>query len=307
VWGEFSDSALVPGDLARYFATMVTPGSHRIVASPNDRSHALITGLVDIVANQTTVLDVQAASADLSATGTFPPGDPPSQNFAGLRVVLDFSAGPGGEVSVHQFGNSPPAAALCELAASAGTSIPVLPHYWSFASPIPDSSFAARIDFSYDDAELAEAGVNEGNLIVARYDTAWTSLATTVNASTNTASVQADRFGYFALGNFAPPVGVVEPSPASGSQPWLSARPNPAPGASTIQFGLPARESITLDVYDLFGRRLRTLARGPCPAGPHTARWDGRDESGKDVAPGVYYCRLIVGSQSITQRIVFVR
>lgn len=49
---------------------------------------------------------------------------------------------------------------------------------------------------------------------------------------------------------------------------------------------------MTLDVYDLSGRRLRTLVSGSLPAGEHVAEWDGCDERGLAAASGVYLMQL---------------
>jgi flagellar hook assembly protein FlgD len=49
---------------------------------------------------------------------------------------------------------------------------------------------------------------------------------------------------------------------------------------------------VTLSVYDVSGRRLRSLAERALPAGVHAADWDGRDERGRRVAAGNYVVRL---------------
>ncbi len=74
----------------------------------------------------------------------------------------------------------------------------------------------------------------------------------------------------------------------------LPARPNPFNPSTEIGFGLPAAARVRLVVYDVLGRRIRTLAEGNYPAGWHRVRWDGRDESGREVASGVYLYRLFV-------------
>jgi len=48
-------------------------------------------------------------------------------------------------------------------------------------------------------------------------------------------------------------------------------------------------------MYDLRGRRVRLLARGPFPAGDQQLSWDGRDASGRRVAPGIYFASARIG------------
>ena len=50
---------------------------------------------------------------------------------------------------------------------------------------------------------------------------------------------------------------------------------------------------MTLAIFGIDGRRVRTLASGPRDAGVYRFVWDGRDEAGHDAAPGVYYARMI--------------
>jgi len=89
-------------------------------------------------------------------------------------------------------------------------------------------------------------------------------------------------------------VGVEEPKiPATGITGRLEVRaePNPFSGRTLFSVRLPAPGNIGLRVYDNSGRVVRTLASGP--AGTMHARiaWDGRNDDGKTVAPGVYFYR----------------
>ncbi len=72
-------------------------------------------------------------------------------------------------------------------------------------------------------------------------------------------------------------------------------RPNPFNPTTLIRFVLPggAGEAIPtqVDVYDLTGRRIRTLAHDDLSPGTHSLVWDGRDDAGSQVASGIYvYC-----------------
>lgn len=72
----------------------------------------------------------------------------------------------------------------------------------------------------------------------------------------------------------------------------LSCAPNPFNPSTTISFDLARPGSVTLAIYDLRGARLRTLIRGPLPAGQHRVTWQGRDERGLAVGSGIYVISL---------------
>ncbi len=64
----------------------------------------------------------------------------------------------------------------------------------------------------------------------------------------------------------------------------------------------------SIRVFDVKGRLVRTvLADEVLHPGEHTLGWDGKDETGKKVSPGVYYCRLQIGERSLTRRVILLR
>jgi hypothetical protein len=64
--------------------------------------------------------------------------------------------------------------------------------------------------------------------------------------------------------------------------------PNPFNPVTTIRFGVPVAGRVLLHVYDIAGRRVRTLVDRDIPAGYHAVEWDGRNDAGYGVASGVY-------------------
>ena len=74
-----------------------------------------------------------------------------------------------------------------------------------------------------------------------------------------------------------------------------------------IQYELAAGGPVELVVYDLSGRRVRTLVSGPVEAGTHEVQWDGRDAQGRTVASGVYIYRLVAGEFSESRRMTLVK
>jgi flagellar hook assembly protein FlgD len=86
--------------------------------------------------------------------------------------------------------------------------------------------------------------------------------------------------------------------------------PNPAPTASRIAWGVPAEKngaSVDLSVFDLSGRRVRTLEHGSARAGRHSSAWDLRDARGARVDAGVFFVRLELGGQARSQKLIVVK
>lgn len=106
--------------------------------------------------------------------------------------------------------------------------------------------------------------------------------------------------------NFAPVTGSLQriryvggitsvPETAQPARPLASA-PNPFARATELSFRMPARQPVRFFVYDVAGRRVRRLFEGDAPAGESRLSWDGRDDLGAEVAPGLYLARLERGN-----------
>jgi hypothetical protein len=74
-----------------------------------------------------------------------------------------------------------------------------------------------------------------------------------------------------------------------------------------ITFGVNRSGKVTLDVYNVAGRRVRRLVQSNMPVGLHHAAWDGRDARGNMVALGIYLVRLETTGQSLAHKLVMVR
>ena len=72
--------------------------------------------------------------------------------------------------------------------------------------------------------------------------------------------------------------------------------PNPFNPTTTLQFDMPKSSSVTLEVFNVSGARVRSLLRGEnIGVGSHTVMWDGRDDSGRLVPSGAYVYRISAG------------
>jgi len=77
-------------------------------------------------------------------------------------------------------------------------------------------------------------------------------------------------------------------------QPIINAAfPNPANPAVTVEYRMAWAGSARLEIFDLAGRRVRTLVDGWQEIGRHQVRWNGRDEGGRALASGTYFVRIV--------------
>ncbi len=84
--------------------------------------------------------------------------------------------------------------------------------------------------------------------------------------------------------------------------------PNPFNPSTTIQFGLPRAERLSLVVYDLLGREVITLIDGEqYEAGYHSIEWDGRNRLGNEISSGTYIYQIRAGEHVRTKRMIYLK
>jgi hypothetical protein len=84
-------------------------------------------------------------------------------------------------------------------------------------------------------------------------------------------------------------------------------RPNPTSGATRIAWTLERPGPVRLSVLDASGRRRRDLASGERGAGRHEIVWDGRDDDGRAISPGIYFVLLESGERAWARKVVRVK
>ncbi len=83
--------------------------------------------------------------------------------------------------------------------------------------------------------------------------------------------------------------------------------PNPFRNQITLKYALPEAQDVTVAVFDLLGRRVRTLVEGRQEAGPHRVSWDGMDASQRQLASGAYFLRVSTDEKQHVEKVVLVR
>ena len=88
----------------------------------------------------------------------------------------------------------------------------------------------------------------------------------------------------------------------------LPNRPNPFNPETEVRFTLAAGGPVTIVVYDLAGRAVRTLAAAePFAAGEHGVTWRGRDDLGRSVPAGTYMVRLSAGRETTVRKVLMIK
>lgn len=85
------------------------------------------------------------------------------------------------------------------------------------------------------------------------------------------------------------------------------ARPNPLTSVSAISFSLASKSAVRVRIVNVEGRVICNLLDGWLPPGPNEVTWQATDDSGRLVAPGVYFAEVAAGDQTAAARIVVLR
>lgn len=94
----------------------------------------------------------------------------------------------------------------------------------------------------------------------------------------------------------------------------LTTYPNPfylSSGPATVRYEVGLSGEVQLTLYNVMGRKVRTLVDGFHGEGTFTTTWDGKDDGGRRVASGVYLCRMTTGGAAerseVTRKLLFLK
>ncbi|MEW5923999.1 MAG: FlgD immunoglobulin-like domain containing protein [Candidatus Zixiibacteriota bacterium] len=83
--------------------------------------------------------------------------------------------------------------------------------------------------------------------------------------------------------------------------------PNPFNPITTLEYSLPARAHVQLDIFNILGQKVKTLVDADRPAGVYRIVWDGTDHSGSIVASGIYFYRMEAGEHIETKKMLLIK
>jgi hypothetical protein len=83
--------------------------------------------------------------------------------------------------------------------------------------------------------------------------------------------------------------------------------PNPFNPATTVEYDLPRRSHVTIEVYNVLGQKVQTLVDKEESVGSYSVTWDGKSESGRSVSTGVYFYRFQAGDHIETKKMLLLK
>ncbi|RKX23295.1 MAG: hypothetical protein DRP45_10645 [Candidatus Zixiibacteriota bacterium] len=83
--------------------------------------------------------------------------------------------------------------------------------------------------------------------------------------------------------------------------------PNPFSGNTVIKYALPKDADVELTIYNIAGQKVRTLVNGRQAAAYKAIEWDGRDDAGRRVSPGVYFGKMTADKFQATRKLTVLR
>lgn len=87
----------------------------------------------------------------------------------------------------------------------------------------------------------------------------------------------------------------------------LAAYPNPFNPTVRIAWSVPRKSRVTVRIWDVNGRLVRTLEDAVRGAGDYHAEWNGRNAVGRPVSAGVYFCRVSIGDRALSRKLMLLR
>lgn len=83
--------------------------------------------------------------------------------------------------------------------------------------------------------------------------------------------------------------------------------PNPFSTDTQVAFTLEEKSFVSLEIYNVKGQKVKSLCNGEKTAGEHKLEWDGRDDHGKRLGSGIYFCRLQAGNHSSVHKLLLLK
>ncbi|MCB0294917.1 MAG: T9SS type A sorting domain-containing protein, partial [Calditrichaeota bacterium] len=83
--------------------------------------------------------------------------------------------------------------------------------------------------------------------------------------------------------------------------------PNPFNPSTVIGYRLSVASRVELSIFDLLGKKVRTLVDERQPAGQYEVRWNGEDADGNALSAGIYFYRMKAGEQMAVRKMTYIK
>lgn len=89
--------------------------------------------------------------------------------------------------------------------------------------------------------------------------------------------------------------------------PVITSYPNPFNPQTIISIGRPLGETMTLDIYNVMGQKIKHFDESDISSGSHSVAWDGTNDDGNPVASGTYFVYLNTGAYHSTHKMILLK
>ncbi len=109
------------------------------------------------------------------------------------------------------------------------------------------------------------------------------------------------------------PTGVLEPKPEEVFNPHqlitklYNAKPNPFRTQTTIHYSLSNKTKVSLSIYDVSGRLVKTLVKGEQEAGFYNINWNSKNNHNQSVSEGIYFYQLQTLNYTSTKKLIVIQ
>jgi len=86
-----------------------------------------------------------------------------------------------------------------------------------------------------------------------------------------------------------------------------NAYPNPFNPVTTLRYDIPENSHVTITIYDMLGRHIKTLINQTQDAGYKSVIWNATDNFGKPVSAGIYLYQIQAGEYISTKKMVLLK
>jgi hypothetical protein len=83
--------------------------------------------------------------------------------------------------------------------------------------------------------------------------------------------------------------------------------PNPFNPETNISFYLGKQNSVSIDIYNVKGQKVKNMTKATLDKGIHNLKWDGKDDQGTSTGTGIYFCRIKAGHMSRSLKMVLMK
>ena len=176
--------------------------------------------------------------------------------------------------------------------------------------------FEAELTFGYTDSLLTALGIDEDSLAVSYYDSTdsrgyiWHSIPCVINKITNAITVTVNQFSLWALTGKEEPL-ITHITEQKNQYPddfkLFSNYPNPFNPETTIVYQIPKSSFVTIKIYNVIGKAVKTLVNTQKNPGRYSVKWDGTNEFGQTVSSGLYIYRMQAGEFSSVEKMLFIK